>query len=412
MPQLSRLATDHPRPLARGRTLLSCGVGFALSLTLAACSKAPGTTDASAAPAQPAATGRASGRGGGRGDAGGPVPVSTAHVIEKSLPVTVGTVGNVEASSTVEVRPQVSGPIMSIEFTEGQEVTAGQLLVTIDARPFEIALRQAEATLAKDTALADNANVQLKRNADLLARGLMTRADHDTFAAGVKSQQETLKADQAQVENARLQVQYTRIAAPISGRTGALAVRQGSLARTADTAPLVVINQVTPVRVAFAVPATLLPQIRAGQSRAPLVVLARTSGPGGSTSSGVLSFLDNAVDMTTGTIRLKATFPNQDRRLWPGEFVEITVRLSVEPHALVVPAVAVQSGQQGPYVYVVGADHSAAVRPVTVARADGDDAVIGTGLAAGEEVVTDGQLRLRPGVKVTVKPPVGGRSGS
>jgi multidrug efflux system membrane fusion protein len=361
--------------------------------------------------ADAAATAAAGGRGGrgARGGGGGGVPVSVEKVIEKSVPVTATALGNVEAFTTVEVRTLVTGLLTSVEFAEGQDVTEGQLLFTIDPRSFDVALKQAQATLAKDTALVDNAKVQLQRNDDLMARGLMTRADHDTFAANVKSQQETLNADAAQVDNAKLQLQYTRITAPISGRTGALFVRKGGLVRTADANPLIVINQMTPVRATFSVPSKLLPDIRAGQAAAALRVQASASGQEGAPSEGRLSFIDNAVDSTTATIKLKATFPNTDRRLWPGEYVEVLLQLSVEPHAIVVPATAVQNGQQGQFAYVVKADKTVALRPVKVARADGDDLVIAEGLAAGEDVVTDGQRYLTPGVRVTIKPAVGGR---
>jgi multidrug efflux system membrane fusion protein len=332
-----------------------------------------------------------------------------AKALDKSVPVTARTVGNVEAFTTVEVRTLVTGQLITVEFEEGQDVKEGQLLFTIDPRSFEVALKQAQATLAKDTALADNAKVQMHRNDDLLARGLMTRADHDTFVASVKSQLETLNADQAQIDNAKLQLQYTKITAPIGGRTGALFAHPGSLVRTADTNPLIVINQVTPVRATFNLPAKLLPAIRAGQSSTPLPVQARPSGQDDAPSVGMVSFIDNAVDPATATIKLKATFANKDRRLWPGEFVEIVVQLSQDPHAVVVPLAAVQNGQNGQFAWVVGADKTVSMRPVTVARADGDTLVIAQGLSAGEDVVTDGQRYLADKVRVSIKPPVGGR---
>jgi multidrug efflux system membrane fusion protein len=351
------------------------------------------------------------GRGGGRGAgaATAPVPVSTAHVAEKSLPVTVPTIGTAEASSTVEIRPQISGQLIAVGLTEGDEVREGQLLFTIDPRPFEVVLKQAQAALAKDSAQAENAQAILKRSDDLLKQRIISQADRDTQAASARALAETANADQAQVDAAKLNLQYTKIVAPISGRTGSLVVHQGSLVRTTDTAPLLVINELTPIRVAFAVPAQYLDQVRAGQRQAPLRTEARAAGSTAAPSVGDVFFIDNVIDSSTGTIRLKALFPNTDRRLWPGELVEVMLRLAVEPHAIVVPAAAIQNGQQGQFVYVVNADRSVAMRPVAVARTAGDDAVITSGVKLGEEIVTDGQLRLVPGAKVSVKPPVGGR---
>lgn len=367
-----------------------------------------------AAPADQAAPG--AGRGGGRGGGGGggtpPVPVSTTHVVEKSIPVTVSTIGTAEASSTVEVRPQVSGQLTSVEFTEGDEVREGQLLFTIDGRPYEVALRQAEAAWAKDKANAENAQAIARRADDLLAQRIMSQADHDTQVAAARALAETANADQAQVDAAKLNLQYTKIVAPMSGRTGALVVHPGSLVRTTDTAALLVINELSPIRVAFAIPAQYLDQVRVGQAQGPLSAKARAAGSQAVASAGLIFFIDNVIDPTTGTIRLKGLFPNTDRRLWPGELVEVTLRLAVEPHAIVVPTAAVQNGQQGQFVFVVNADRSVAMRPVTVARTTGDDAVVATGLKVGEEVVTDGQLRLTPGVKISVKPAIGGRAGS
>lgn len=385
--------------------------------------KADGKADGKgAAPATPGADpaaapggrrgGGGGGRGGrgGRGDAGGAVPAITAKVQQVELPLTVQGVGNVEAFSTVEVRSQVTGPLLSVEFTEGQDVKDGQLLFVIDPRPFETALKQAQATLARDTATVENSEAVLKRNEQLFASGLMSRADHDSFMANVKSQRETLNVDTALVDNAKLQLANTRITAPIPGRTGALAVHKGSLVRVGDQLPMVVINQITPVRVTFSLPARYLPQIRAGQTKGALQTEALASGDTGSRpSKGSLTFIDNTVDASTASIKLKATFPNTDRALWPGEFVQARLRLSVEAKALVIPAGAVQNGTQGQFVWVVGANRSVATRQVKVARSDGGNVVISEGLEAGEEVVTDGQLRLTPGARISVRPAGGGQ---
>jgi multidrug efflux system membrane fusion protein len=299
--------------------------------------------------------------------------------------------------------------VLTVNFTEGQDVTAGQLLFTIDPRPFELAVRQAEATLGKDTGQSKTAEAQRTRYTNLLKNGLVSQSDFDTIAAQANALLSAISGDTVLVENAKLQLQYTRIAAPISGRTGALQVHQGSLVRTGDVAPLVVINQLTPVRVTFSLPASTLPQIRAGQARGPLQTEATATGDTGDTvTTGSLTFIDNAVDPTTAAIKLKATFANQDRKLWPGEFVQVRLRLAVDAHAIVVPASAVQNGTQGQFVYVVAPNKTVALKVVKVGRSDGDNVVIVEGLQAGEEVVTDGQLRLTPGARISVKPAIGG----
>lgn len=367
-----------------------------------ACAKTSGSSD----PSAPAG----SGRGGGAG--GGPVPVSTTHVVEKSVPLTVETVGSIEAYSTVEVRPQVSGLLTGVLFAEGSDVAEGQALFAIDAKPFEVALQQAQATLTKDQAQAKNAQTLLKRNTELLKNGLVSQSDYDTVASNAAALEAATSVDQGQVDNAKLQLAYTKIAAPVSGRTGALLVHQGSLVRTTDTTPLVVINQIAPIRASFAVPGADLAAIRAGQAAAPLHTEVKPAGSDTGATSGEVSFVDNTVDPATGTIKLKATFKNGDRRLWPGELVEVTLQLANDPHAIVVPTAAVQNGQQGQYVYVVGPDRTVAMRPVKIARTSGSDSVVTTGLKTGEEVVTDGQLRLTPGVKIAVKPPIGQKAVS
>lgn len=381
-----------------------CFLCFLYALTLTACSSsAPSTSGV-----QAAAPG---GRGGGRGGrTAGEVPVSVATVVERSMPVNLHAVGNVESTSTVEIQSQVTGSLLTVEFEEGQDVNAGDLLFTIDPRPFEVALKQAEAARAKDAGQSKNAEVQRQRYKDLLTRGLIAQSDFDTISAQANALQSTLELDDVLIENARLQLQYTRIHAPIAGRTGALLAHPGSLIRANDTSPMIVINQVAPVYVSFALPARMLSSYRAQQNRAGLRVDAAVGGNPEAASIGTVTFIDNTVDQTTDTIRLKATFPNADHRLWPGQFVEVTLRLSVDEHAIVAPAVAVQPGQQGSYVWVLNADQTVAMRPVTVTRSEGQVAVIGSGLKAGEVVVTDGQLRLTPGAPVSVKTPDTGGS--
>ena len=361
-----------------------------------------------AAPASPASaaaqTGPADQAARGRGDSA--VPVRTAVVAQVALPVYLQAVGNVEAFSSVEIRPQVSGPLLSVEFREGQDVEKGQLLFTIDRRPFELALRQAQAQWAKNSGQSKTAETQRARYETLFKSGLVSQEQFDAISAQANSLQSSVAADQVQIDNAQLQLQYTQIRAPIAGRTGALQVHVGSLVRTNDPVPMVVINQITPVRVAFSVPASNLAPITRGQARGALVTEASPAkGSGGPMSTGALTFIDNTIDTTTSGIRLKATFPNGDRRLWPGEFVQVRLRLAVEPEALVVPISAVQNGPSGQYVYVV-ANGTVAMRAVTISRTEGGQVVVGEGLRAGEEVVTDGQLRLTPGARISVKPGV------
>jgi membrane fusion protein, multidrug efflux system len=385
------------------------------------------------------------GAGGGRGGrGGGPVPVVTGRVQTKAIPVTIPAVGTAEALATVQVRAQVTGQLSNIHFAEGQEVRKGQPLFTLDARPFQAALEQAQAVLARDTATAKNSLSQQTRYEDLYKRGLIARDQYEAQAATASAQQATLAADQAAVETARLNLQYTSISAPISGRAGALTVHQGDLIRANDVTPLLVINQMAPIYVGFSVPGRFLPDIRRYQSQRPLKVQARLQGsptgptqlavgtpegrdaadappapqalsappPSAPAEEGVVSFIDNAVDPTTGTIKLKATFPNASHSLWPGLFVQVTLVLTTDANALVVPAVAVQESQQGTYVYVVKADHTAEMRNVRVDRQQGEETVIAEGLKAGEEVVTDGHLRLTPGVRVSTGSDAGGRGGA
>jgi multidrug efflux system membrane fusion protein len=344
------------------------------------------------------------------------------------MPIVIPAVGVAEPVATVQVRAQVTGQLSQIHFAEGQEVRKGELLFTLDSRPFDAALKQAEAVLARDTAQAKNAQSQQSRYKELFDRGLIPRDQYEAQTATSSALEATLAADRSQIENARLNLQYTRITAPISGRTGALNVHQGDLVRANDTAPLVVINQLAPIYVSFSVPGRFLPEIRRNQAKSPLHIEAHskpgdapgapqeappsvlnnappqeTAGGGNPTSleeGGKVSFIDNAVDPTTGTIKLKGTFDNEDHALWPGLFVQVDLILSVDSNAVVVPAVAVQASQSGTYVYVVKADRTVELRPVNVERQQGEEIVIAKGLTGGEEVVTDGHLRLTDGSRV------------
>lgn len=404
-----------------------------------ACSKGAATDPQAGAEA----SGGSGGRAGGRGRGGGVVPVVTARVVSKAVPVTIPAVGTAEPLATVQIRGQVTGQLSAIHFAEGQDVRKGAPLFTLDARPFEAALQQAQAVLARDTAQAKNAQSQLARYEDLFKRGLIPRDQYETQTANASALESTLAADQAQIENARLNLQYTRILAPISGRTGVLNVHQGDLVRANDTVPLVVINQVAPIYVTFSVPGRYLPDIRRYQSKQPLRLEARIQaggtpgsqqvappspgsrsldgGDGPSTAApavapmtegGAVSFIDNNVDPTTGTIKMKGTFANEDHALWPGLFVQITLVLRTDPTAIVVPAAAVQASQAGQFVFVVKPDRTVEVRNVEVERQQGEEMVVARGLSAGEEVVTDGQLRLTAGAHVSTGTRGGGAGDS
>jgi multidrug efflux system membrane fusion protein len=329
------------------------------------------------------------------------------------VPVTETAVGTVEAISTVQVRSQVTGRLSKVHFAEGEEVQAGQPLFTLDPQPFQVALDQANATLARDTAQADNAQAQLTRLKNLLDRGLIPREQYDTQLATAAALKATTDAGRAAIAAAELNLQYTRILAPAAGRTGALLVHEGDLVQAGGQAPLVVMNQLAPIYVAFSVPGRLLDSIQRLQRAAPLRVGATLPGAEGPiTAYGRLTFIDNAVDPTTGTIKLKATFDNVGNRLWPGQFVDATLFLNLDPNAVVVPSIAVQAGPQGSYVFVVDAESKVEMRAVSVARTEGVESVIGTGLKAGEVVVTDGHLRLTPGARVTNRQPVSGEAGA
>jgi multidrug efflux system membrane fusion protein len=328
-----------------------------------------------------------------------PVPVTVADARREQAPLELTAVGTVEARSTVEIRSQVSGQVLRVHFQEGQEVRKGDVLFTVDARPFQAALNEASARLARDRVLADNAARQAARYAELVAKDFVTKEQYDAAEAEARSQKANLAADEATVADARLQVAYATIRAPLDGRAGALLVHAGNTVKVNDV-PMVVLHQMAPIDVRFPVPQQHLSEVRRRADAGQLAVVVKDSG--GIDRSGQLSFVDNAIDTTTGTIQLKASFANADRGLWPGQLVQVALRLG-EEQAVVAPASAVQTGQQGDYVFVVKDDQTVESRPVKVARSVGDDVVIGEGLEGGETVVTDGQLRLVPGAKVTIK---------
>jgi multidrug efflux system membrane fusion protein len=391
-----------------------------------------------------AATGSGGGgRGGrGRGDGGGAVPVVTTVVTQKDVPVDIDGIGNVEAYSTISVRAQVVGLLTEVLFHEGDFVKKGDHLFTIDPRAFQAQLEQAEANLKRDEALLNQAEAQLARDAanaeysqvtadrqaQLVQKGIISKDQAQQAAAAADSSAATVKADKASIESARAQVvsqeaavnnakvalTYTIIRSPLDGRTGNLAVKEGNLV-AANTTELMTIAQIQPVYVTFSVPAVHLPTIKQHMAGDRLAVNASPQDPAAKPATGRLTFVDNGVDPTTDTIKLKATFDNADRSLWPGQFSRVTLHLSTLSQAIVVPGQAVQTGQDGQYVFVVKPDSSVEQRPITSGQRVNEEVVIDTGLRPGETVVTEGQLRLEPGTVVSTgrggnQGPRGGRS--
>jgi multidrug efflux system membrane fusion protein len=387
-----------------------------------------------------------------------PIPVAVGSAVQKAVPVQIRAIGNVQAYSTVSVKSMVGGEIVKVYFSEGQFVKKGDQLFTIDPRSLQAAVKQAEAilnrdrvqvkqaedNLAKDQALLNQARANLERdlaeakNADLDAqrykelfeKKVVSEQQYDQFrtnaealdatvradraaiesaqaavrasADGVENAKAIVQADRANLENANIQLGYCSIHAPVDGRTGNLLVQEGNIVKANDTPYLVVINQINPIYVSFSVPEQNLPEIRNDMGLGKLTVEAIIPGDNKAPEQGVLTFIDNTVDPATGTIQLKGTFPNQNRRLWPGEFVNAVLTLKTEPNAIVIPTRAVQTGQQGQYVFVVRPDSTVESRPITVLRSLNQESVV-EGLQAGETVVTDGQLQLVPGAKVETK---------
>jgi membrane fusion protein, multidrug efflux system len=329
------------------------------------------------------------------------VPVTVAAAERRNVPFELSATGTVEPLQTVAVQAQVGGTLRRIAFKEGDEVKQGQVLFELDARPYRAALEQAAAALNRDRAQANNAAQDEARYEALAEKQYVTAQQYAQVKTTAAAAQATLAGSQAAVDEAKLNLQYATIRAPISGRTGSLQIREGNLVRTTATQPLVTINQIRPILVRFAVPAANLPLIQEHLGKQ--MVVRADAGGGADPSEGALSFVDNAVDTATGTILLKGRFPNDDGALWPGAFVNVRLQLYIQPDALVVPASAVVAGQQGSFVYVIQQDSTAATRPVTVSRTEGDYAIVNGDVQPGDRVVTDGQLRLRQGAKVQIK---------
>lgn len=320
------------------------------------------------------------------------------------MPVEVQEVGTVEAVSNVNVRSQVTGELIKVDFTEGGDVREGQLLFTIDPSTYRATLDQAKAQLARDKVLAANAEQDANRYSGLVKKDFVTEEQYEGKLSQAASLKATVQADEATVERARLDLEHTEIRSPINGRTGSLLVHAGNQVKAND-ATLVTIYQMEPIRVRFSVPQNYLNVVRQRAAGRKLAVTALASGPENKKEDGTLSFIDSSVDPQTGTVMLKATFPNHDRTLWPGEFVNVSLDLMTQPDAVVVPSAAVQDGQQGKYVFVVKPDDTVDSVDISVDRVVGQETVVAKGLKGDETVVTDGQLRLVPGSKISIKQP-------
>lgn len=400
--------TSHISP----HTAAGLGLLVITQLSLAACSgmRASGSANRGATPAA--------------------VPVTAANAIQKTVPIQVRAIGNVEAYSTIQVKAQVGGELIKVHFTEGQFVKKGDMLFTIDTRPLEAAVsqieaniqkdiaqaKQTQAALARDAAQARNAEAQERRYSELLEKGVVSKEQYDQFRANFEALQATLnadkaainsaeqatKADEANLANAKLQLSYCYIHSPVDGRTGSLMANQGNLIKANDL-PIVVVDQIDPIRAAFTVPEQQLADIKSYSAAGTLKVRAVIPGQEQQPLEGSISFVDNRVDATTGTIKLKGTFSNPERRLWPGQFVNIVMTLTMQPNVVVVPSSAVQTGQAGAYVFVINPDLTVESRPVVLGRSLEGETVIEKGLQPDEKVVTDGQLRLTPGARVEIK---------
>lgn len=343
--------------------------------------------------------------GKGKGGGGAAVPVTVARVLQETVPVRINAIGNVEAFSTVQVKARVDGQIIAVNVREGAAVKKGDVFFRIDPRPFEAALRQAEANALRDTAARDHTQSQEKRYLELLQKNFISKDAYAQIRTNAATAEATAKASQAALENARLNLEYCTIRSPLDGYVGRVLLQAGNMVRANDLNPLLVINQVRPIYVNFAVPEQNLPEVRQYMAKSPLTVEVTPPESQQARPSGRLIFIDNAVDPSTGTIRLRAQFDNADAALWPGQFVNVSLRLYEQADALVVPSTAVQTGPDGQYVYVVGPEMVADVRRISVQRTDGERAVVAKGLVKDELVVVRGQLRLGPKTRVQLAKP-------
>jgi len=331
------------------------------------------------------------------------VPVLVMEAPLRDMPRVIRVVGNVASSATVGVKARVTGELVGVHFTEGQDVQEGQPLFTIDPRPFEAGLNEARSILERDIAQLNKAAEDMKRYGKLVSEGYVSREAYDKAVTDAAALRATVRADEATVESARLQLSYCSITAPIGGRAGAIKADKGNMIKANDDAPLLVIDNLQPVYVNFAVPEVRLSEILARQQERNLAIQAAPAG--GESSSGELTFVDNAVDVRTGTIRLRGTFANENRTLWPGQFVQVALRLGTDRDVVVIPAKAVQSGRNENFVYVVDAGNKAQVRNIVTDPEDDGQVVVRKGLAKGERIVLEGQVRIAPGVPVEIRQP-------
>lgn len=378
----------------------SIALTIALVASLGGCSeKTPGADTA----------GGGSGKGGGKAGrgGGGPAPVFVAKAARKVVPLTLDAIGAVEPIRTAALRSQVTGTLMKIAFQEGQDVKQGDPLFEIDSRPFKNALDSANADFQKISVQLENARSQVARYKALSADSMVSKEQYQTIQDNERALTAQAEASKAAIANARLQLEYSTIRAPLSGRTGNLGVHEGDLVRASDAnTTLVTVNQISPIYVTFGVPQQYLGPLNKYRAAGEVAVTATPPGTDQAAEKGELTFIDNTVDSATGTIKLKATFANETHRLWPGQFANITIMLAA-PEVLVVPASAIQNDQDGQHVFVVKEDNTAEFRKIIVERTHNEDAVITSGLTAGETVVTDGQLRVLPGGKVEIKDSAG-----
>ena len=335
-------------------------------------------------------------------------PVVAAEVVQKTMPVQISTIGRVQTIANVAVRSRIDGVIAEVRVQDGQEVKTGDVLFTLDDRQLQAQVAQAEATLARDKAQLENFRRELQRLAPLADKAYASRSQLDQARANASAGEATVRADEAALQSAKVQLSYTVIAAPIAGRLGTIAQKVGNSIKANDTTPLVTINQLRPIYVGFSVPQAQLAVLQDATAAGKLPVIAKRPGSEGAPEQGEVAYIENAVDPATNTLAVRATFANPQNRLWPGQFVDVMVTLRTEPQALVAPAAAVQTGQKGEYVFVIKDDSTVDMRPVTVDRTVGSEVVIAKGVAAGEKVVTQGQLRLEPGTRVEVKQPQNG----
>ncbi|HEY0526778.1 MAG TPA: efflux RND transporter periplasmic adaptor subunit [Stellaceae bacterium] len=336
------------------------------------------------------------------------VPVVVAEAAAKSVPVQITTIGRAQTIASVAVKSRIDGQITGVAISDGQEVKAGDVLFKLDDRPYQAALHQAEATLARDKAQLENARREVDRLTPLSRRDFVSRQQVDQTRTTAVALEATVRADEAQVESAQVQLSYTVIRAPIDGRVGTISFKLGSAIKANDTPPLVTLNQIRPIYVAFSVPqrnfADIHKAMAKGAGGTALPVSVSIPGDRDGPLDGKVTYIENLIDPSSSTLSVKATFGNDANRLWPGQFVNVTVTLAVEPNAITIPSEAVQAGQKGPFVFVLKPDSTVEARTVTLDRTIGTEAVIATGLAAGEKVVVNGQLRLDNGTKVEVRP--------